>query len=374
MKIFYITSVLGDSGDSEIYTRDLLRELMRRGHELCVATTTQYKLEGARMVHIPRFGHHAFHKFTAPLFTAQVVRAAREFKPNLVQSHSNCFMGYLGHKVKEALGVPHVCLIELISGVNFTLHAKAIHASEKFLLPKLNYDKLVVWTENMKQRFLLPWGIDEKKIEIVPAAINLKNYPLDADGSQVRKAYGEHLLTSVKTLWETNAKGLEYVIKAMKEVHARHPEYQYIIFGEGKRKAGLEALVREQGLESCVKLAGAIGPRDCPEVWAATEIAPHSFVYEFSTSISLLEYLAMGKACVVTDMGAVREFVGDAALVVKPEDERAMAEGINRLIENPALRRDLEWKARKRVEERHTIEKAADRMEALYSQLLKQRN
>src|SRR3989338_2558736 len=182
MRIFYLTSVLGDSGGSEIYTRDLLLELMRRGHELCVATTTRYRLPGAKMVYIPRLGHHAFHKFTAPLFAGRVVEAAREFRPDLVQSHSNCFMGYLGHQVKTALGVPHVCLIELISGVNFSLHAKAIHASEKFLLPKLNYDKLIVWTENMKQRFLLPWGVPEEKIAIIPAALNLENYRLDADG------------------------------------------------------------------------------------------------------------------------------------------------------------------------------------------------
>ncbi len=93
MRIFYLTSVLGDSGGSEIYTRDLLRALMKRGHRLCVATTTRYKLEGAEMVYLPRFGHHGLHKFTAPLFTGKVLEAARKFKPDLVQSHSNCFMG-----------------------------------------------------------------------------------------------------------------------------------------------------------------------------------------------------------------------------------------------------------------------------------------
>ena len=378
MRIFYITSVLGDSGGSEIYTRDLLLELMRRGHELCVATTTRYTLPGAEMVFIPRFGHHGLHKFAAPLFAGKVLAAARKFKPDLVQIHSNCFMGYLGHRVKEALGVPHVCLIELLSGVNFSLHAKAIHASEKFLLPKLNYDKLIVWTENMKQRFLLPWGVPEEKIAIIPAALNLENYRLDADGApdgaQVKKVFGDpggaHLITSIKTLWHSNAKGLEYVIRAMQDVHARHPEYTYVIFGEGGSRAGLERLVERLGLEGCVKLPGGISPRDCPEVWAATEIAPHSFVYEFSTSISLLEYMAMGRACVVTDMGAVREVVGDAALVVEPENARALAEGINKLIEDKKRREELGRKARKRVEENYSIGKAVEKLEGVYRELL----
>ncbi|MBS3063556.1 MAG: glycosyltransferase family 4 protein, partial [Candidatus Diapherotrites archaeon] len=120
----------------------------------------------------------------------------------------------------------------------------------------------------------------------------------------------------------------------------------------------------------CVKLPGGISPRDCPEVWAATEIAPHSFVYEFSTSISLLEYMAMGRACVVTDMGAVREVVGDAALVVEPENARALAEGINKLIEDKKRREELGRKARKRVEENYSIGKAVEKLEGVYRELL----
>ena len=34
MRIFYITSVLGESGGSEIYVRDIIREMARRGHQV----------------------------------------------------------------------------------------------------------------------------------------------------------------------------------------------------------------------------------------------------------------------------------------------------------------------------------------------------
>ena len=222
----------------------------------------------------------------------------------------------------------------------------------------------------MKEKFLLPWGIAEEKIEVMPAAINLENYPLNIDGKEITKKYGKHLITSIKTLWETNVKGLEPIVKAMKIVGKKHPEYKYIIFGEGTERLEFEKFVKKQGLGEKVIVAGPIKPKDCKKVWAATEIAPHGFVYEFSTSISLLEYMAMGKACVINDIGNVKPFVGDAALVVKSNTEKEVAEGIIKLIENPKLRKSFEKKARKRVEDLYSIKASVNTLERIYKEEL----
>ena len=371
MKILYLTSVLGPKGGSEIYTRDLINELLERGHEVMVCTTTKYDFDNAKTIHLPVFGHHALHKFEAPLFFRRVLKAAEEFKPGLVQSHSNSLMGLLGHVVKRKLDVPHVLLIELISSQNQTLHTKTIFQAEKFLLPKLNYDKLIIWTERMKQKFLLPWGIPEEKIEVINAALNVQNYDTKLSGEWVRKKYGKNLIVSLKTLWGTNAKGIEYIIKAMEHVSRKHPEWKYVVFGGGIERERLIRITNNLGLQEYVKFHGAVPSSQARDVLAATDIAPHSFVYEFSTSVSLLEYMAMGKPCVVTDVGAVKEFVKDTALVVEPENPKAIADGVIKLIENPKLRKELGRKARKLVEENYSIKTTVDRLEKIYAETMK---
>jgi glycosyltransferase involved in cell wall biosynthesis len=371
MKIFYVTSVLGDMGGSEIYTRDLLKELIKRGHELFVFTTCNYELKEAEMFHTKTFGHHAFHKFQGLLYIRKALKEASQFKPDLIQSHSNSLMGLIGHQIKKKLNIPHVLLIELISSHNKNLHTKTIFQIEKFLLPKLNYDKLILWTENMKRKFALSWGIPEKKIKVIPAAINTENYNLKADGTEINKKYGKHLISSIKSLWGTNAKGIEYIIKAMNYVKEVHPEYKYVIFGGGTEQTRLEKQTQEMKLNDVIEFAGYVKPEYCEKIAAATKIAPHSFVYEFSTSVSLLEFMAWGKANVVTDIGSVKEFVGDSALIVEKENEKAMAEGIIKLIENKRLRRELERKARRRVEEKYSIKATVDELEKIYGQLLK---
>ena len=370
MKIFYITSVLGDSGGSEIYARDIIQELMQRGHEVYIFTHCLKEIPGTEKYWIKRIGPHAIHKFQSFFYWRAALREAKKFKPDIVQSHSNSVMGWLGQIVKKKMKIPHIMLIELISSENKNLHTKLVFQMEKFMLPKLNYDRLIVWTENMKKKFLLKWGIPEEKIIVHPAALNLGNYNLNASGEEINKKYGKHLITCIKTLWHSNAKGLEYIIKAMKYVSEKHPEYKLVIFGNGPYRKSLQKLVKKEMLEKFVSLPGAIKPEECEKVWAATDIAPHSYVYEFSTSISLLEYLAFGKACVVTDVGSVNELVGDAAVVVKAEDEKAIADGIIKLIENPELRKKIGEKARKRVEEKYSIKATVDLLEKTYSEVL----
>jgi glycosyltransferase involved in cell wall biosynthesis len=371
MKIFYMAHGLGDWGGSEIYTRDLVKELIKRGHELRVTALSTYpeKHRDIGVYRPPVFGHNGLYKFEVPLFTRRLMRMAREFKPDVVQSHGTSLLGLVGHFIKRDLKIPHVLLIELISSINRNMHGRAVFLSEKFLLPKLNYDRLLIWTSHMKDKFLVPWGIDERRIVLFPAALNLDAYDPAIDCSDIKGKYGGKLITCVKTLYYTNVMGMEHIIRAMKIVSRAHPEYKLLVFGEGNYKFYLENLTKKLGLENFIQFPGGVPPEVYKKVCAATDVAPHSFLYEFSTSISLLEYMAMGRPCVVTDIGSVREFVGDSALVVKSADEKSIAEGIIRLIENPKLRETLGRKARKRVEEKYSIKSSVDILEKIYEEL-----
>lgn len=371
MKIFYATSVLGDGGGSEVYTRDLLNELIKRGHELCIFTTCKYDVKGAQMHFAPVFGHHAFHKFESVFSIKKALTAAKDFGPDIVQSHSNSVMGWIGSKARRQEKTPHVLLIESISSQNNNIHTKTIFEMEKFLLPRLDYDKVVVWTSLMKEKFLLPWGVKGEKIEIIPPAVAIRPGKGKADISFITKKYGKNLITTMKSLWSTSAKGIEYIIDAMPLVLEKHPDYRYVIFGNGKEKPRLEKMVREKGLSGKILFHGHMPPEKWDSVAMATTVAPHSFVYELSISMSLMEYMARGVPCVVTDIGSAKEIVGDAAIVVKPMNPKAIAEGICRVIEDKKLAKKLRKSAKKRVMEKYSIKHSVDRLEEIYSKLLK---
>jgi len=72
---------------------------------------------------------------------------------------------------------------------------------------------------------------------------------------------------------------------------------------------------------------------------------------------------------VAANRTAIPEVVGDAAVLVDPEDESALAEGMARVIQDTELRQRLRERGFARVR-RFTPEAAATRLVAVYRRVL----
>lgn len=82
----------------------------------------------------------------------------------------------------------------------------------------------------------------------------------------------------------------------------------------------------------------------------ATVVVIPTEVREYPTGQTvLLEAMALGKACVVTDTPAMREYVDDGvtALLVPPHDPVALRRAVQRLLDDPSLRSRLGAGARR---------------------------
>jgi glycosyltransferase involved in cell wall biosynthesis len=86
---------------------------------------------------------------------------------------------------------------------------------------------------------------------------------------------------------------------------------------------------------------------------------------------SLIEAMTAGLACVVTPVAAVPEIVaGGSALVVEVGNAPMLAEAIDRLARDAALRRDLSLKGQEAVRQRYTPEIVLGTLAAAYGRLL----
>jgi len=89
-------------------------------------------------------------------------------------------------------------------------------------------------------------------------------------------------------------------------------------------------------------------------------------------SLSLLEAMSSGTACVATDAGADGEVLDNGAGIVISTDNVAaqLKTIIPILVDHPSFTKDLGKKARDRVIERYTISKNIDSLEKVYIELL----
>tara|TARA_B100000212_G_scaffold314707_1_gene268425 strand:- start:218 stop:637 length:420 start_codon:yes stop_codon:yes gene_type:complete len=88
-------------------------------------------------------------------------------------------------------------------------------------------------------------------------------------------------------------------------------------------------------------------------------------------SLSLLEAMSSGTACVATDAGADGEVLNNGAgIVISTNDVTTQLKTIIPLLQNhPDFTKILGYKARERVLERYTIEKNIDNLERVYSKI-----
>ncbi|MFE0729085.1 GT4 family glycosyltransferase PelF [Streptomyces antibioticus] len=166
-------------------------------------------------------------------------------------------------------------------------------------------------------------------------------------------------------------KDLETLIRAFAVVRAQLPDSRLRLFGGTPRggeayRERCEALAAELGHADAVTFEGRVD--DIKDAYAAGNVVMLSSISE-GFPFTLIEAMSCGRATVSTDVGGVREAVGDTGLVVPPRDPQAMAAAALELLGDPARRRAMGEAARLRVIEQFTLRQTIDTFRSIYLEL-----
>lgn len=163
-------------------------------------------------------------------------------------------------------------------------------------------------------------------------------------------------------------KGQRYLIEAAHLVVQKIPDARFVILGEGELREHLEHLVREHHLEKHVLLPGF--RTDVIGCLKGFDLFVMSSVTE-GLGTSLLDAMACRTAIVGTKAGGIPEVVapGDTGLLVEPRSARGLADAIIRLLQDPALRRQMAEAGYARVRNRFTVERMVAETAAVYERI-----
>lgn len=167
-------------------------------------------------------------------------------------------------------------------------------------------------------------------------------------------------------------KGQHVFLQAAAIVRREFPEATFRIvgaalFGEKHYEKGLRELCTRLGLDDCVEFTGFRS--DVSEMIAQLDVVVHASTTGEPFGQVIIEGMAASKPVVATNGGGVPEIVVDGVtgLLVPMKDVSAMADAISRLLADPGLAHRMGAAGLRRVREHFTIDKAARRVESVYS-------
>jgi colanic acid/amylovoran biosynthesis glycosyltransferase len=263
---------------------------------------------------------------------------------------------------------------------SFTAHAHDIQVERAMLDEKIRSARFVVTISEANRRLLTGWygAMAEAKTIVIhcgadPAVFAPPNGgdagaadahatdrgapaggSADADPAATAPPTRPGSLVCVASLQPQ--KGQRHLVEACGLLRDRGRAVRCTFVGEGEERAALEALIHALGLGDVVTLLGA-QPRDrvVAIVEAADVFVQPSIVLRSGKTegipVALMEALAAERAAVASEVSGIPELVVDGVtgVLVPPGDAAALADAIERLLDDPALRARLGTAGRRKV-------------------------
>jgi L-malate glycosyltransferase len=120
--------------------------------------------------------------------------------------------------------------------------------------------------------------------------------------------------------------------------------WSLLLVGEGPERSGIERMIASANLQERVFMLGR--RLDVHDVLDAADLVVLPS-YSEGMPNAVLEAMAHGVPVVASDVGGVRSLLGSGAgIIVAPGDDQALADALQRLLDNPSLRADMGEKGR----------------------------
>jgi len=170
----------------------------------------------------------------------------------------------------------------------------------------------------------------------------------------------------------TRSKNHNIFLRAAARLCSRFPCLEFLLVGDGLLRAELEREAESLGLKTHVSFLG--NRQDIPAVLASLDICVQPSSSE-SLSNAILESMAAGVPVVASRVGGNPELVTlDRGILVAPDDDKALADAVERLLRDAAMRADLGRNAKRFAQANFTLKHMRDRHEDLYAELLEKKN
>ncbi len=216
-------------------------------------------------------------------------------------------------------------------------------------------------------------GIAHTEIFEAPVGGDLKRFDMTlVDEGPIREQY--ELKSNVVT-YVGQLHGAQYChlfLKMAAHLKEVRDDITYFVVGNGSRFLDLLKEAEQLGLQNDIIFTGSVPHDDIPRFLKVSDVCVAAFEdtpqVATKSPLKICEYLAAGRAIVASEVGEVADMLnhGNAGVLVRPGDPKALASGVARVLNDVELKKSLQYEARRRAEEKFNWTQTARNLMGAY--------
>ena len=212
-------------------------------------------------------------------------------------------------------------------------------------------DKIIAISQNTKNDIVKLYKIPEKKIQVVHQGINqLFFQPItDADKNKIKEKYKlpQNYIFALGNL--EPRKNLQTLISAFEKI-SDPDTYLVIAGGAGWKNKNIYKLQKKSSKKNRIKFLGYVDSADKPALYALAKVFVYPSIYE-GFGLPPVEAMACGTPIITSFSSSLPEAVGDAGLMIDPNNINELADTINKVLTDEQLAAKLIAKGKTRSQQ-----------------------
>jgi glycosyltransferase involved in cell wall biosynthesis len=260
-------------------------------------------------------------------------------------------------------------LVTTVHGwVQFTPKLKWYYAADRRSLR--HYERVICVSDDLQER-CREAGVNGSRCVVVQNAIDCDEFARRETVAEAKQRLGlpvdRLLVGAVGRL--SDEKGFDRLILATDQLLARGVDAQLCILGEGGARGELENLIARLGRQDRMRLVGY--QSNTIDWYQAMDVFVLSSLREGTPNV-VLEAMALEVPLVATRIAGVPKLIenGVNGLLVDPDDVQGLAQTLQDLLSDAAMRKRLAAAGRQTVETKYSFALRMQRIRAVYDELL----
>ncbi len=238
--------------------------------------------------------------------------------------------------------------------------------SLSLIVAKRKFDGITIVTKLMKKEVCDRFNVNPELVGIWTGAVSANIFnPRNFDGKEIKSSLGLGDKFVIFHHGSVRAQGLVETFKALRLLKTKHKDLVLYLLGEPNFPMFWSDLAKELNIQNNVIFHGKVRYADVPRYIAMSDLPlvplPDSPNWRNQCPLKLLEYLAMEKTVILTDIPANREIVGKCTcgIYISSVEPEEIAQAITYAYRNRESLGKWGSVGREIIEDKYTWEKVA---------------